>query len=250
MTNFLNRLASRILGVAQVAQPLVPAIFNPGFGIETTHAPAEISVERITSPATTRTSVSEVRSETTLPREWESSATTLPLSSSVASEPPPFAHEHAALPPTAPQIEPPHQTKPREEKPWPTIRTTLPSISDEIALASNRIASPVQSTEDGPAVKYPMPHGPEGVPETFRSNRQSLRALQVRPAVPATSLVSARNQAARIAQERPVVRVTIGRIDVRAQFTPAAPTPVASRSQRSATLSLDEYLKQRSEGKR
>lgn len=249
MTNFLNRLASRAVGVAQIAQPLVPAIFNPGFGLETSQPPSEISVERITSPASTRTSAPEVRSETSLPREWESSATTLPLSSPIASERPSLAHEHAALPPAAPQIDPPHETKLREEKPWPTIRTTLPSISDDIASASKRALLPVPSTHYWSAGKDSIPRGLESAPDSVRSNRQSLRALQVRPAVPATSLVSVRNQAARITQERPVVRVTIGRIDVRAQFMPAAPAAV-SRSQKVATLSLEEYLKQRSEGKR
>jgi len=47
-----------------------------------------------------------------------------------------------------------------------------------------------------------------------------------------------------------VIRVTIGRIDVRAEF----PTPVShdatARKVQSSTLSLDEYLQQRIEGKR
>jgi hypothetical protein len=249
MSHFLNRLASRAVGVAQIAQPLVPAIFNPGFGVETSQPPSEISVERTTSPAPTRISASEVRSETTLPREWENSATTVPLSSFFASEPPSLVDEHAALPPAVPQTEPPQQTRPQQGQAWPAIRTTLPSVSDEIALASDRAVSPVQSAHDEAPARVCTPRGPEGVPEIFRSNRPSLRALQVRPAVPATSLISARNHAAPISQERPVVRVTIGRIDVRAQFTPAAPGP-ASSPRKAATLSLDEYLKQRSEGKR
>lgn len=49
-------------------------------------------------------------------------------------------------------------------------------------------------------------------------------------------------------RESPVIRVTIGRVDVRAQFPAPAPSP--QRRARPATPSLNEYLKQRSEGKR
>jgi hypothetical protein len=47
-----------------------------------------------------------------------------------------------------------------------------------------------------------------------------------------------------------VVKVTIGRVEVRA-VTPAAPIPprVATRRPRSA-LTLDEYLRQRNRGER
>jgi hypothetical protein len=48
----------------------------------------------------------------------------------------------------------------------------------------------------------------------------------------------------------PVIRVTIGRIEVRAIMAPAAPPQPSSRKTAAGTLSLEEYLKQRSEGKR
>jgi hypothetical protein len=47
-----------------------------------------------------------------------------------------------------------------------------------------------------------------------------------------------------------VIRVTIGRIDVRAVFPPAAAAPAPARKTPAGALSLDDYLKQRSEGKR
>lgn len=47
----------------------------------------------------------------------------------------------------------------------------------------------------------------------------------------------------------PIIRVTIGRVDVRAQF-PAAPPAPTSRSQRPLALSLEDYSKQRAGGKR
>jgi hypothetical protein len=48
---------------------------------------------------------------------------------------------------------------------------------------------------------------------------------------------------------RPVIHVTIGRIEVRAARQTAAPQPAERRSP-SAAMSLDEYLRRRSEGGR
>jgi hypothetical protein len=47
----------------------------------------------------------------------------------------------------------------------------------------------------------------------------------------------------------PVVRVTIGRVEVRAQF-PVAPSAPATGRPRASTLSLEDYLKQRIGGRR
>jgi hypothetical protein len=44
-------------------------------------------------------------------------------------------------------------------------------------------------------------------------------------------------------QERPVVRVTIGRIEVRAAQPPPAPQPPARPGYTPPVMSLDEYLK-------
>jgi hypothetical protein len=56
-------------------------------------------------------------------------------------------------------------------------------------------------------------------------------------------------QANDVAEAPETVVVTIGRVDVRAIFPAPQPVPRANRPQ-SQALSLDEYLKQRSEGRR
>jgi hypothetical protein len=48
----------------------------------------------------------------------------------------------------------------------------------------------------------------------------------------------------------PIVRVTIGRIEVRAEIAAPAAAAPAARPLQVPTLTLDEYLKQRQEGKR
>jgi hypothetical protein len=57
-------------------------------------------------------------------------------------------------------------------------------------------------------------------------------------------------QAADAAEPPEVVRITIGRIDVRAEFPPPPPARAASREPENRGLSLDDYLKQRAEGRR
>ena len=52
-----------------------------------------------------------------------------------------------------------------------------------------------------------------------------------------------RMPAARVEKERPVVQVTIGRIEVRAVHPPAAPQPARGPGWTPPVLSLDEYLK-------
>jgi hypothetical protein len=80
---------------------------------------------------------------------------------------------------------------------------------------------------------------------------------QVTPAVaatkearPALTLPADPSVGTGISSQPPVIRVTIGRIEVRAVFPPAAAAPAAVKKTPSGALSLDDYLKQRSEGTR
>ena len=78
------------------------------------------------------------------------------------------------------------------------------------------------------------------------------------PTVPLTSATQPpAERPARLAErampersEAPVIRVTIGRIEVRAQVASAKPERVPAMQSKTAALSLDDYLKQRREGRR
>jgi hypothetical protein len=48
----------------------------------------------------------------------------------------------------------------------------------------------------------------------------------------------------------PIVRVTIGRIEVRAELSSPKPRSASAPRAKSAAISLDDYLKQRGEGRR
>jgi hypothetical protein len=60
-----------------------------------------------------------------------------------------------------------------------------------------------------------------------------------------------RRDPVRSERDEPVpIRVTIGRIEVRAEFPSSQARPAAASRSKPSTLSLESYLKQRSEGKR
>jgi hypothetical protein len=60
---------------------------------------------------------------------------------------------------------------------------------------------------------------------------------------------AARNRFTAETEAPPTIQVTIGRVEVRAEFPSPRQMPAAAAAKRSA-LSLDDYLKQRSEGRR
>jgi hypothetical protein len=62
--------------------------------------------------------------------------------------------------------------------------------------------------------------------------------------------IERRERRAEFEHQAPIVRVTIGRIEVRAEIATPAAAPPAAQPVRAPTLTLDEYLKQRQEGKR
>ena len=257
MTNFLNRMAARALGSGAVVRPVVPARFTPGFGLAPNTAPGgaspivqDLEVEVAAAPAKT-TTVTESAQENTLPREWWPSAPALATDSSAQR----LAPFHAAQDPTP----------------------AVPSFLLNSATASMAAAEPALS-----AAEFSTPHPGEGA-DNYVSDRAAVspadsdgglmdgdrhaaiepaiatpfsparrpiaEPLRPLPALPAHDRGASRRNTERPTEsEPPVIRVTIGRIDVRAQFTPAS-SPAPARHGRPATLTVEEYLRQRREGK-
>jgi hypothetical protein len=90
--------------------------------------------------------------------------------------------------------------------------------------------------------------GPRRIVEPLANIAPDVAAAEATASVPKP--VRASSVALNDASPLPVIRVTIGRIEVRAVFPPAATPPTPARKPPAGTLSLEEYLKQRSEGKR
>jgi hypothetical protein len=237
MADFLGRLAARSLGVAPVAQPVIPAMFAAGG-----------SAERW-SPEAGSVAGTAVGQMDTAPSPNTQSRTTI---------------ENAPL---VEEI----NSNPRAEQP-PLLANTIArsnassivagSVSRQIrSESSNRNRTPILAPdntqqENAGVVTSVIPGARQSLnsfeqivtPTTIQSTRE--------PAPPGFLSSSyndsgsrSRSSARASLPAAPVVRVSIGRVEVRAEF----PAPASRPSVRQATpptLSVEEYARQRSEGKR
>ncbi|MGC2696896.1 MAG: hypothetical protein WA738_14010 [Candidatus Angelobacter sp.] len=251
MANFLNRMAARAVGAAKLAQPFVPAMFSPGFALVRNDAPGHAGMEpeiasiEVAAAPIKKAAVHESTRDATLPEEREllnftavsrdaavsSQADFLPVLQSAAEN-------QDRLPPTTLPAIPPH-FQPEAIRPYDPDGSTAASFDPN--------QKPLPEGEQLIANEAVIVHG------AGQSGRPTSPTLRVAPMMLANAgaMYSRREQARSSESEAPVIRVSIGRIDVRAQFSAAAtPSPAPPRNTRRTALSLDEYLKQRSEGKR
>jgi hypothetical protein len=232
MTEFLHRLAGRTIGIASVAKPIVPAMFTPDFHAEGSAARAGAVAESSVTASIERIPTDSL-SSLTLPKTSDE-----PLFKSLSERNPEPHESHFSRDrwPEAPG---------EEELNGPTV-TKQAMI---FAQTNDRVDT----------------HGhvevPDSLPERMRAEdvsaitderERKIPALQIRPASQANprSLQTERARYGNDEPQSPVIRVTIGRIDVRAQFPAASSSTSPAQPRKTAALSLDEYMKQRSEGKR
>lgn len=221
------RLAERSLGVGEVVRARTASLFEASPAAE----PLELAEEREVAPAPRRAERRRESVAMLTPRDESPSPPALEVvvereaEAARAEQPSPASSEElpaAPAPPAAEQAtEPPSPARgaerdsPPEAPPPPTVvvRDRRPAVRTK-----PRAHEPVSGSE---------PQGQVG---------SSLLVLPLSP--PAPERVAARPPAA---DEPPVVRVTIGRVDVRAVL-PAAPAERA-RPKRPPRLTLDEYLR-------
>lgn len=229
MSNFLHRLAARTLGMAPIAQPIVPAIFapaGPGEPSPATYPSLPEPADRVTGQQTAAPQSTERNPDHSLKADWTHSPAKV-----VAT---PTNHDllMAASSP-APEIEP---------KPGAFRISQLPSM-DLLELPARRTI-PVQEKaaagRPAAALAKPSAETNHHRSDSFApsSSVQNHPAPAVRPQ-PVTRAVHG----------QPVIKVTIGRVDVRAEFPPAS-SPSAVTRRQSGGVSLEEYAKQRHEGRR
>lgn len=227
MSGYLERLGARALGLAPVAQPIVPTIFDPGTGpgpgaagssLVAEPEPAEPRQDRPVASAAVPSLGS--RGERALRDAREPAAWDGPRAALGESE-----REHAP------------DDRAHDRGPWERAVETLPPAGREAALV---LAAP----RDGGRREAAEERGSEPVPSMV---------LRVAPPPLSTrdhhATMSEQRDPAATAKSAPVIRVTIGRIDVRAEFPAPAPARAATPP-RAPMLSLEDYLKQRKEGKR
>lgn len=286
MANFLNRLASRAIGLAPVAKPVVPSVFSPALGLASSgpsHEPgSEVMldpVERSTQSESTavthpsspfqsekprdpfeRNIRSQVAPEATLPTmdaavadrsssfgDFSSARAEKPLEHSVltkravAAQPAESSTGFVAIRESrSPEINPDAPSRISSPPLPPAPRSVSASHSANSHGESPQpalfqaLTKPRAQSEPSDAYENESPEAP-----------RSRRRAEFEPSPAALTPI-----AGPVHRQAPVIRVTIGRIDVRAQFPSPPASSESKRRTRPAATPLNEYLKQRSEGKR
>lgn len=241
MSNYLNSLVGRALRLEPVVQPRPASLFEPVVAQSfNEHAPAEVSETRATrdaswpSPRTTD-EVSEIRVRT---RE-NIPARELP-NTVVRSRPMPAT----LLPP--PELPPSLFSIHATENP-PAVRDKEHLSTDSDGVSSAKELTPLLIR---PEVRVaPATTSREQSQPSLRTPSLTAVPAHVAPPSPFSPARNLNAQASAPTEAPETIVVTIGRVDVRAVFPQPQPAPRAGRSQ-PQPLSLDEYLKQRNEGRR
>jgi hypothetical protein len=232
MADFLTRLMERSYGLASPVEPLIASIYAPG---PTTAAHADEEqvswLEPEAWPDDNQTSYAQ-------------SVDGAPdlASQADAASPSPAGRASRATPEAIPVVA--ARRVASEEEAGATSADATKRDQAQSDLTSRRL--PV-------APRYPEPAAVESdaraVTEAISARPVSETPIVLRPQM--RTLIEQTEQPGTEPKEdraTPTIRVTIGRIEVRAVF---APTPTAQRATPpSPKLSLDDYLRSRNEGKR
>jgi hypothetical protein len=233
MSDFFSHLASRALGIAHVAQPVIPAIFSPA----SAEGPpiAHVETPESAMPLASSLATADDQGENSAPNR-NVDAVPVPARS---------AAPHASLSPMV---------------------LSQPQLQREASAASISLTPPVRRESGSVEAETKVPVRVQD--ESHVGESSALAALLVQPAagertVPKVPQVASAAPASEslhhpqarrdafltAAPQAPTIRVTIGRVDVRAEF-PNVPSRPAPRRRQATPLSLEEYAKQRAEGKR
>ncbi len=238
MANFLNRLAGRALGTMPLVEPVIPARFSPSTVWLGRTADYDAMVESDDSnEAAFRPPEIEPRTPATRMRrgpalrdaedEPDEVGPDVPdrmarAAKSAAWHEQQGAESSASAPPTVAL---------RQVTVYPTVpRPAMPRTES----ASESLADPLlreARDQDGIFADRPRSEVPAATPTMVQDAYH-----RAPPDLGAPSVA-------------PTIRVTIGRIDVRADAA-STPAPTGTRRTRPSSLSLEQYLKQRSEGAR
>jgi hypothetical protein len=249
MSDFLGNLAARAVAATNAVRPRLPSRFESPPNAESgMRAPESerIADEDRSAVHSPQPAVSMVPS----PLPAARTAQLIPaahVEGQAALKPPPSMHL-----PVAP-VAPSSSLSPASVM-QPSL-TSSPAVAGVPAPVGKETSPPAPQPAQQPA---PEPAHAEGgppprkpaepvIPQRVVVIEKQPVAAAVIPASPSSGTGTPRET--QTEQPGPIIRVTIGRIDVRAVL-PSAPVPARKAQAVSPVLSLDEYLKQRDGGQR
>jgi len=261
MSHYLNNLVARALNLTPVVQPRLTSLFEPSVGggvahsfkpetaresltaREQSHQSSLASVEPAPAPLSQpRTPISVEHGEGEVVPKPRSRFESFDLHEEYKEA----ESKEQFLPRAAALVQAPLLSWPiAPSSELPSSNVVIGSLTQASLAEQNAqtdLAQPQTSASDISARIEPAPAQP---------HRPSTPAIIVRqpdspPIMPTRRVMK---QTAEAVEPPQTISVTIGRIDVRAVF-PQPPAPRGSRTEKPAAMSLDEYLKQRSEGRR
>jgi hypothetical protein len=212
MTHFLARLVERVRGTTQRVEPIVAARFQPAAVTEVT---SEIEASPPPAARNPRPPLETSSPDSTIARQEESKS--LPAEEKLDAPPREPVQETLLVPPELVTIE-------------------APLVGRRTEQGEN----PARLARDGAGTSKSFPH-----PQTTRPQSPAPATMARRAARDVERSLFAPNETS---VDRPIVRVTIGRIDVRAETAPPPPRKQTLRSE--PKLTLEAYLKSRKEDAR
>jgi len=255
MNNYLNNIVARSLNAVEVIQPRVPLLFEPVSHVtsapmpwpsetesldeyEPTEKPAEDSLDALTDPT-----IGPVATVVT-----ETPANRVVAAAHLRSRERERTDERNSIQPPANEL---RQVDPNEE-----LDIKTPTRNDSL-------------TQKRSVVRSRQPDSEGTVNREGKSTASRSRQYHHQPDLGAVPLAAPLKPLSRLASESngfpttfptsgdvrpeqtesPTIRITIGRVDVRA-LMPAPHSPISLPARPKPNLSLEDYLKQREEGKR
>jgi len=248
MADFLTRLAQRTLGLVPVVEPLIAPMFAQGLPMPPEHelvSPPGPLVEKDigVQPEAPKRPAAPVN-ERPLPRAT-------PAAPRIeAPETPEMGSSTEIVPPPPPSRE----ITAKHEAPERPLRVTREVSPSEVAELPHPEEHPPVKPVSAPQPRRGEWLPPEPIVRLERvvvppRVRHRVAPPPVERPLPTPPVLVRRPGVPEAAAPPPEIRVTIGRVEVRSVTAPA-PSPPPSPARRSSALSLEEYLRQRNEGKR
>ena len=233
MSDYLQNIVLRSLSLAEVVQPRVPQLFEQA-GASEPLPDSSSQTEFVQTTPVVRDPISELQLTPTPHRE---------------GRPARFEREESSAPETR-----------NEDLPF-IVRSVGPSPTVQEDLAPATLIPPVTTPDSGSSVSSARPEtqpepsqvsiGPilrEPSIAMIDQQTPALSNARLQPSVPKSSVPSLAQNLRAESQPLPI-KITIGRVDVRA-IMPSVPSKAAASVRPKPALSLENYLKQREEGKR